>query len=184
MTKKSPKHILRAGLTLTAALVAAFAVTNVAVGSHYAGYHWGQASGLHLIDFVNSSSGWGADSAAATWNCCTTHENVISQNPCASGYHCVPVHDANYGNNGWLGLTTINYDPSTSHINTASIQFNDYYNPTATARQHTSCQEEGHAQGLAHLNTASSCMNDTTLTYTSPVQHDYDELNTIYNHNP
>lgn len=112
--------------------------------------------------------------------------DVLSRSSCpAAGYHCVPTNENNYGDTGWLGATNINCCKSgTNHIISSSIQLNNFYNPTATARRHTACQEEGHAMGLDHLNNASSCMNDTTLTYTQPVQHDYDQLNAIYNHSP
>jgi hypothetical protein len=182
--KPRSKRIARVMGITVAAFAATFVLAGQALGTHYAGFHWPEASGLHNIEFVSSgTTGWGIDTAASNWNSGVTYEDVASGTGCAgSGWLCVPVSVSNYGDTGWLGATVINF--TGDHINSASIDLNTFYNPTATARLTSSCQEEGHAQGLTHFNTGSSCMNDTTLSYTTPIQHDYDELNAVYNHHP
>jgi hypothetical protein len=187
MGSKGPAAI-RAAATL-AVVAAAFTLTSVALGSHYAGYHWAKPSGMHrYVTFVNHTDGWGIDVAASDWNAGTliSSEIVHSMSSCPGGnYHCVPVNEGNYGNTGWLGSATITHDTTTHHIVAASIKLNNYYSPTATVRQHTACHETGHVQGLAHSYvTASTCMNDSVLSGTHPQQHDYDELNTFLAHSP
>ena len=77
---------------------------------------------------------------------------------------------------------------------------NDYYlGPGASytynnsaEREHVMCQEVGHTFGLDHQDTSGASLNtcmdyyhntsDTDATSTTPNQHDYDELATIYAH--
>ncbi len=111
----------------------------------------------------------------------------------------VEVCNGTYGNNGWLGIAGISV--SGSHISSAYVKINDTYFNTATYntpawRQFVMSQEVGHAFGLDHQDTnfnnadlldacgRGSCMdytNDPTQN-TTPNQHDYDELVTIYSH--
>jgi hypothetical protein len=189
MSRRGFGRWAKRGATLAVAAAAAFALTSVAVGTHYAGYHWARPSGMYrYATFVNNTNGWGIDISASDWNAGTylSSEIVQSVSSCpGSNYHCVPVNEGNYGNTGWYGITSINYDPTSHHMSSASIKLNNYYNATATVRQHTACQETGHAQGLAHsyVNT-STCMNDSVLSGTHPQQHDWDELNTFLAHQP
>ena len=120
------------------------------------------------------------------WQNGTPNLDVLSVSSCpGSGYYCVLTNENNYRATGWIGATNFNcWVSGTNHIIGASIQLNNFYNPTATARRHTSCQEEGHAIGLNHLYGTGSCMDDSTLTFTMPVQHDYDQITAIYNHSP
>ena len=106
------------------------------------------------------------------------------------------VCNGKYGNNGWLGLASINLVEG-SHIVQATAKMNDTYFSTATynnpnERQHVICQEVAHTFGLDHQSTDGSslntCMdyfsntgvNATSTTSTQPNAHDFDELNIIY----
>ena len=56
-----------------------------------------------------------------------------------------------------------------------------------TARQHVMCQEIGHDFGLTHQDESGADLNTcmdyaTALDNPSPNQHDYDQLQTIYQH--
>ena len=119
--------------------------------------------------------------------------------------HCRPtsgrveVCSANYRNTGWLGLAQI-WVTGGQHITQGVVKNNDYYfgnssyqyNNTAEM-QHVICQEIGHTFGLDHqsetgasLNTCMDYYHNTSASdtkSTSPNQHDYDELATIYGHN-
>ena len=103
------------------------------------------------------------------------------------------VCDANYGQNGWLGVATIWL--TGSHITQGTVKLNDTYFNTPTYntpawRNLVSCQEVGHTLGLDHQDTnfnnanLGTCMDYTNDPSTNqyPNQHDYDELNTIYSH--
>ncbi len=108
------------------------------------------------------------------------------------------VCNGTYGNNGWLGLASINITGGT-HITQGSAKMNDTYFNTATynnpnEKLHVECQEVAHTFGLDHQSTdgssQNSCMdyfsntgaNATSTLSTHPNTHDYDELITIYTH--
>src|SRR3954462_9758094 len=102
-----------------------------------------------------------------------------------------------YGNNGWLGLASINLDGT--HITQGSAKMNDTYFNTAkynntNEREHVMCQEVAHTFGLDHQSTDGSSLN-TCMDYfsntganagsplsTKPNAHDFEELNIIYAH--
>ncbi len=103
-----------------------------------------------------------------------------------------------YGNNGWLGLASINISGGT-HITQGSAKMNDTYFDTATynnpnERQHVMCQEVAHTFGLDHQSTdgssQNSCMdyfsntgaNAGSTLSTKPNAHDFQELGIIYQH--
>lgn len=135
-----------------------------------------------------------------------------SQNPIrctvgtgSAGRNCRPntgeiqVCNASYGNNGWLGIAGLWV--SGTHITKGYVKLNDYYFAlpqynTPAWRQMVCSQETGHILGLDHQDTnfnnadlldacgRGSCMdysNDPT-NQSTPNQHDYDELVTIYSH--
>ncbi len=107
------------------------------------------------------------------------------------------VCNSKYGNNGWLGLASINI--SGEHITQGTAKMNDSYFSTATynnpnEKLHVICQEVAHTFGLDHQSTdgssQNSCMdyfsntgvNATSVASTRPNAHDFDELNIIYAH--
>ena len=98
--------------------------------------------------------------------------------------------NAKYGKNGWLGLAQIWL--SGTHIAQATAKMNDTYFSTAAynvpvKKQHVMCQEIGHDWGLGHQDESGADLN-TCMDYAnaldnpSPNQHDYDQLQTIYQH--
>jgi hypothetical protein len=108
----------------------------------------------------------------------------------------VEVCSANYGNTGWLGLAQIWL--SRGHITQGATKVNDTYFNTATYdtpgwRHLVMCQEIGHTFGLDHQDETfnntnlGTCMDYTNNPYGPPSnehpnQHDYDELDIIYQH--
>ena len=65
------------------------------------------------------------------------------------------VCNANYGQNGWLGLASIWLASGTTHITQGSVKLNDTYFNTAQYntpawRQMVTCQEVAHTFGLDH----------------------------------
>jgi hypothetical protein len=96
--------------------------------------------------------------------------------------------NASYGNNGWLGLASINI--SGGHITQGTSKMNDtYFNSgySETARQHVMCQEIGHDFGLDHQDESGADLN-TCMDYSNaldnpkPNAHDYQQLESIYAH--
>jgi hypothetical protein len=109
----------------------------------------------------------------------------------------VKVCNSTYGNTGWLGIATIYV--SGNHITKGSVKVNDtYFNGppynTPAWRSAVMDQEMGHTLGLAHqdenFNNADlldGCGRGSCMDYsadpsnnTTPNQHDYDQLVTIY----
>ena len=107
------------------------------------------------------------------------------------------VCNGKYGNNGWLGLASINITGGT-HITQGSAKMNDTYFNTSTynnpnEKQHVMCQEIAHTFGLDHqsktvvaehvhgllLEHGRECRQHVS---TKPNAHDFEELSIIYQH--
>ena len=117
---------------------------------------------------------------------------------CAMVAGTAQVCNGRYGNNGWLGLASINIT-GVDHIRQGSARMNDTYfnSPTynnTNEKLHVMCQEIAHTFGLDHQSTdgssQNSCMdyfsntgaNATSTLSTTPNLHDFEQLNTIYAH--
>lgn len=192
-----------AAAVLGVAAVATAALT--ANASHsWSNYHWGTTVSPFTIQTIdstvaNSNANWPAllRTAASQWSQSTeldlnvvqgaTDSNTRRKCPMAAGK--IRVCNQSYGKNGWLGLASINI--SGSHITQGYSKMNDSYSSTWTSdpneAPHVMCQEIGHDLGLSHTSedgsTQNTCMDySRSPTSTAPNQHDYDQLNTIYNH--
>lgn len=180
-------------------------------GHSWGGYHWARTTNpftLKLGDNLTSAD-WKSRLAKASqdWNSpqifLTTSPLITavvagqSNRRCSMVRGTTQVCNGSYGNNGWLGLATINI--SGPHITQGSAKLNDTYFNTATyntpnERQHVMCQEIAHTYGLDHQSTDGSsqntCMdyffnigaNATSTLSTTPNLHDFDQLNIIYAH--
>ncbi len=184
--------------------VAMFAVV-VSANHSWGGYHWARTSNPFTLKVGNNvTSNWTTEfnTAIADWS----NSSVMDLTAIAgtAGRNCkmaagtVQVCNRTYGNNGWLGLASINITGGT-HITQGSAKMNDTYFNTSTynnpnEKQHVVCQEIGHTFGLDHQSTDGSSQN-TCMDYfsntganagstlsTHPNQHDYDELVIIYTH--
>jgi hypothetical protein len=200
---RSPRRLL--GIAVLA--VAVSALPSLVLGSHsWGGYHWAQTanpftiklgdnvSGLWDGMLVTASSDWGASAVLNT----SIVPGGTRPKACRPTSGQVEVCSARYGNSGWLGLAQI-WITGGEHITQGIVKNNDYYfgsssyqfNNTAEM-QHVICQEIGHTFGLDHQSTSGASLNtcmdyyhntsSSDLKSTSPNQHDYDELATIYNH--
>lgn len=119
-----------------------------------------------------------------------------SKRNCSMVQGTTQVCNGKYGNNGWLGLATINIVNGV-HITQGSAKMNDTYFNLATynninEKQHVICQEIAHTFGLHHQSedgsSLNTCMdyfsntgtNATSTLSTRPNAHDFDQLNIIY----
>jgi hypothetical protein len=149
--------------------------------------------------------------AVTDWNKSTVLDyNVIVNTPLSSDRKCssttgaVEICNTTYGQNGWLGIAGISL--SGGHIVKGYTKLNDTYFAmarynTPAYRQFVTCQEIGHDFGLDHQDETfananlGSCMDytddpdggaggasSTDPANTSPNQHDYDQISTIYAH--
>ncbi len=167
-------------------------------------YHWARtANPFTLMLGDNVSSTWDAylDEASSDWSLSSVLDTTkvlggTSPRRCKSTTGRVEVCSERYGNNGWLGVAQIWV--SGSHITKATVKLNDTYFNTATYntppwRRLVMCQEIGHTFGLDHQDETFNNPNlGSCMDYTSdpdgppsnehPNTHDYEQLETIYNH--
>lgn len=196
------KHRTFAGALL---FVAFSCATTAAQADHsWGGYHWARTTNSFDLTIVNSTtSDWDAYVSQATsdWSASlvlnmvedtsgSTSSRVRRQ--CKGGSGQVRICNLEYGYTGWLGIAGISIDTN-GHITTGYTKLNDsyfnssYYN-TFSWKQGVTCQELGHDVGLAHqdedFNNAPlfSCMDYQDPLYEYPNDHDYEELNLIYDH--
>ena len=206
------KKTLAVVSTLLLTGIFAFAAVTSANNS-WGKYHWNKstddtlASPLELGDNLNTPA-WDAslDSASTDWNLSVLKNQVVAG---SSNANCDPtsgrveICNAEYGNNGWLGIAYIWATRGKSnHITQGVVKVNDTYFNTAPYntpawRNMVMCQEIGHEFGLDHQDTNFSNTNlGTCMDYTNdpdgtlngqadnqqPDQHDYDEMTDIYEH--
>lgn len=199
INKKITLALLTAGL--------AVAVTSQANHS-WSSYHWARTANPMALELVDSVNGGGSgateqwdytlDSALFEWNRSGVLDMVIiaGDDSRRGRKRCTPIAgkiracNASYGNNGWLGLASINLD-SNGHITQGTAKQNDsyssYYDSNPGERENVMCQEIGHLFGLDHTSTDGSDQN-TCMDYsnnsavTGVNQHDLDELAAIYAH--
>jgi hypothetical protein len=179
---------------------AAFPIVTFATHS-WGNYHWARTSNpftLKLGD--NVSSVWDPILATTSqdWSFSSVLNTTIvpgQANPknCRPTSGRVEVCNSTYGNNGWLGIAQIWL--SGGHISQGVVKLNDsYFNQprynSTEWRNLVSCQEVGHTFGLDHQDENFSNANlGTCMDYTNdpssnqhPNQHDYDMLQSIYQH--
>ena len=195
-------------LVLSAGVLAVGLLTNVATATHsWGGYHWARTTpqftlklgkNLSSADWINhlsaTSSDWNSGNSAVL----TAVVNGQSNKRCSMVSGTTQVCNGTYGNNGWLGLASINITGGV-HITQGSAKMNDTYFNTSTynnpnERRHVMCQEIAHTFGLDHQSTdgssQNSCMdyfsntgaNATSTLSTKPNAHDFEQLNLIYAH--
>jgi hypothetical protein len=174
------------------------------------GYHWARTSNpFNLKVGDNVSGAWDPVlfTTISDWSASDKVDMVKvsgSGDPrkCRATSGRDQVCNATYGRNGWLGIATVWI--SGSHITQGTVKLNDSYHNSAPYnttewRNLVSCQEVGHTLGLDHqdetfsntnLGTCMDYTNDPTGTAGTngtknnehPNTHDYEELDTIYQH--
>ena len=201
------RRFLVAGLMVGASLLT---VSDVVHANHpWGNYHWARTANpftLKLGDNMSaawkpvlsqSSTDWNSPGQGSTSPLLTAIVTGTTNRQCRMVAGTTQVCNANYGNNGWLGLATISI--SGSHITQGSAKMNDTYFSTATynnpnEKLHVVCQEIAHTYGLGHQSedgsSQNSCMdyfsntgaNAASTLSTKPNGHDFDQLNLIYAH--
>jgi len=185
------------------AAVATVALT--AQASHsWGNYHWARTANpftLQTLDSTaaNSNANWPSllRLSSSDWAASSKLDlNVVpytntsqARKRCSAVSGKIRVCNASYGNNGWLGLASINI--SGEHITQGTAKMNDSYVSTWTSdaneARHVMCQEVGHLFGLGHTSEDGSsqgtCMDySSSPNSTKPNAHDYAQLDTIYAH--
>jgi len=188
---------------------AILALTPASANHSWGGYHWagdGQNLTLKVNTAINATK-WGSSvgTALSDWNQSnelTLNTQTSSRDPkkCSPIAGQILVCNSAYGNRGWLGIASIWL--TNGHISQGTTKLNDSYFNTAQYntpawRALVACQEVGHDFGLDHQDEGFGPPNlGTCMDYTNdpdgggaygpsnehPNTHDYQQLNTIYNH--
>jgi hypothetical protein len=203
---------MRTRIVLAVAAIASIAAVSApaALANHsWNGYHWARTANPFTLNLGNNltTTEWRnhLTQTSNDWSKSGVLDTSLATGG-ARNKNCRPtsgrdeICNGSYGNNGWLGIATIWLLSGTKHIVQGTVKVNDYYlGPGATytynnsaEREHVMCQEVGHTFGLDHQDESGASLN-TCMDYyhntsssdtksTTPNQHDYDELATIYQH--
>lgn len=205
MNQKKIVRTMAVALALGGAYIA---ITETARANHsWGNYHWARTTSpftLRLGDNLTNTS-WKShlSQTSSDWNSGNTPllTSIIagtSNKRCSMVAGTTQVCNGTYGNNGWLGLASINLTGGV-HITQGTAKMNDTYFNNATynnpnEKLHVMCQEVAHTFGLDHQSTdgssQNSCMdyfsntgaNATSTLSTKPNKHDFDQLKLIYGH--
>ncbi|GAB6195351.1 zinc metalloprotease [Lysobacter xanthus] len=190
-----------ARLAAVAAGTAAVFCATVATANHsWNNYHWARNTASFTLQVIDSNtSDWDDELnlAASQWSQAQPLDLRVvpgddtsrTRKRCPAVTGKVRSCNAAYGNNGWLGLASINLD-SNGHISQGTSKMNDSYSSSFASqdeRRHVMCQELGHTFGLGHTSedgsTQNTCMDySQSPTSTAPNSHDYAQLASIYQH--
>ena len=176
----------------------------------WGGYHWARTTAQFTLKLGNNlTADWNnyLTQASSDWNSplnfgaestpvLTTVVVGTSGKRCSMVSGTTQICNGKYGNNGWLGLASINITGGV-HITQGTSKMNDTYFSTAkynnpNEKLHVMCQEMAHTFGLGHQSedgsSQNSCMdyfsntgvNATNTASTRPNAHDFEELNLVY----
>lgn len=186
-------------IALLAAALVLLAASSVSANHSWGNYHWARTANPFTIKVIDSmTTDWddNLNTAISDWSQSSVMNvvKVAGDSSQTTRKRCRPVAgkvracNANYGNNGWLGIAQIWV--SGNHITRGIAKMNDSYLSSGyneTNRQHVICQEIGHDWGLDHQDESGADLN-TCMDYANalnnphPNAHDYAQLETIYAH--
>ncbi len=202
---KTKMQLVKAAFVLTAFLCLVGFPSGSSANHSWGTYHWARTSNPFKLKIGNNvSSNWTThfNTSVADWTKSTVMDLAAvagtSNKRCSMVAGTVQVCNGTYGQNGWLGLASINVTGG-DHITQGTAKMNDtYFNMSAynnpNEKLHVMCQEVGHTFGLGHTSedgsSQNTCMdyfsntgaNATSTLSTHPNAHDYDELASKYAH--
>lgn len=192
--------------------LACLLTTGLFVGTSYAehswgSYHWARTTDHFTLLTINSMTSDWSDEFFNAVNETSTHswstssvltlqaddylynDDSRTRKRCSAVTGQMRVCNAEYGQNGWLGLASV-YIDSQNHIVKGTAKMNDSYASywaIEGEKNHVICQEIGHVLGLAHTSENGSSQQ-TCMDYSYdmgsqwPNAHDYEQLEAIYGH--
>ena len=146
--------------------------------------HWYRGSNAQAAVYVEKTrvgaTNWSYVKRAGIEWARSSRIRVVFVKRCPSRYYCLKVYEGS-STRPLAGWTTLNYDPKTNTAWYGSLQLNNRYLTSAWVRRKTACHELGHAVGLGHRRTGTTCMRDGfTTMYGHPDATDYANLRRIY----
>lgn len=186
---------------VTAATIVLCAAALTAQANHsWNNYHWARTAQNFPLQVIDSTTpDWDGELAQTVtdWSksgafdlaVTSADDSSRTRRQCNAVTGQIRVCNDSYGNNGWLGLASINLD-SNGHIVQGTAKMNDSYASSFAVqneRDHVMCQEVGHLFGLGHTSedgsTQNTCMDySESSTSTRPNAHDYAQLSDTYLH--
>lgn len=182
---------------IAAVLAIAFVATVTTAGSagHYIGLHWSDDDPNFPRGYIywddNTGAEWPVFSAAVVWDQVGELDAVYVSSASSCPSHCVSVNEVDMHPqlncaNGNLGQM-IPASNSDGHLNGNTVIRidQDCSGMTAANRRELMCHEMGHSVGLdERLQGAVTCMRQGfPVGRQNPNTHDFNMLDTIYNHN-
>ena len=198
----------QAFIWMTAALIIFISASGVYADNQWSSYHWGKngaTDGVLTLSVGDSHQppdpqipypppDWPAllNSVVSNWDTSPGGYGgqYLSVQKVDGGTGHIESYNANYGNNGWLGLAGIRVTRGKyKHIVDGYSKVNEFYITLdgytgfdmPVEWQHVLCQEIGHTFGLNHNRDGATCMNDThPLIYPESNSHDTAMLDQMY----
>jgi len=172
---------------------------SASAGNAWSNYHWARNTHSFTLKVINSTTAiWDTElhNSLTAWSQSNSIDLIITssdknsqiRNLCTMVTGKMRVCNATYGQNGWLGLASINLDHN-GHISQGSVKLNDSYvsSWTPERKNHVMCQEIGHVFGSDYSN-KKGANQKTCMDYSQdvnsqwPNSHDYQMLSEMYSH--
>ena len=130
---------------------------------------------VRVVD--RSGPDWPVHAAAFLWR--TSHVQLVPALSCGGPDPCVVVSEGRFGRNGWTGRTVASRGLMSSFQSPVAIYLNDSYRLARPVRLAVACHELGHALGLGHNNSATSCLH-ASAGFARPAPADLSALELLY----
>jgi len=131
----------------------------------------------------HTPNGWPVREAVASWNKAIGVDSYWTISSCPGGSrHCVDVWADDYGPTGWSGSTTYTITFGRNFVDgSVRSKLNDWYATSTADRRTSACHEIGHALGVGHNMSRSSCMygTDSSNDPQQPHRSDFDLLRRV-----
>ncbi|WP_173085355.1 matrixin family metalloprotease [Phytohabitans rumicis] len=152
------------------------------VPHYWFNWRWNGFSDPQIYFRDHTPAAWPVRASVTEWNRAVGVDSYWTTGACPTGgRHCVHVWNADYGDD-WVGHTYMEVDSIGFFIDgLVWVELNDRFS-SAEDNRSTACHELGHALGLAHNGSVSSCMYWQAIAGPDPrlpLQTDYQVLTNI-----
>ncbi len=149
--------------------------------------HWSRSgttlTQAYFVDYTGPR--WPVGRSVSKWNESTkvkSYYQTTTSGCSSASVNCIGVYEYTQVD-GDYGYAELAWDADAHFIEgRVKVHLNNAIKTTAADDRMTVCHELGHALGLAHWNSSTSCMWQDGYELMYPNKHDYDRLATVYNH--